>query len=94
MIKLVDSNKFYLQGTQKRFLHLASVHYGVKEFMAFADRFTQQIYIEEVTGGTSPQLITDDALFRGLHDFLLAKGLLAITPLLSDQEWLRNIPEH
>lgn len=92
-MKLINSNRFYLAGTSTRFLHLATVHNGVREFMCFVDRFSRQVYIEEITGGQL-EFINDDSLAQGISDFLTDKNLLDMTkPLLSDDEWLRYNPK-
>jgi hypothetical protein len=88
---LKDSNRFYLPGTRKRFLHLASVNYGLREYVCFADRLTIDIYIEEITGGCSPQLVEDDKLVEAIEEFLKGKGILDMNrPLIPDQEWYRR----
>lgn len=92
-MKLVNSNRFYLAGTNKRFLHLATVHNGVREYMCFADRSTRRIYIEEITGGNL-QFVDDDMLVHDISNFLKEKKILDISkPLFSDNEWLRYNPK-
>lgn len=91
-MKLTDTNRYYLQtpATPKRWLHLATVHDSVREFICFADRLTNQIYIEEITGGHL-EMIEDDKLAEGLHEFLVYHRVLNMNrPLISDDEWLRN----
>ena len=89
-MKLINTNRFYLEGTQNQFLHLATVHHGVQEYMCFAQRATQQIYIEEITGG-SLQFIDDDSLVEGITRFLEDRKVLDMhKPLMSDDEWLRH----
>lgn len=87
-MKLADSNRFYLNGTGERFLHLATVHEQLREYMCFMDLFTQKVYIEEITGG-SLQFIEDESLAEELHAFLVDKGVLGVSrPTLPDDEWL------
>lgn len=90
-MKLIDTNRTYLpvQGASKRWLHLATVHDGVREFMCFADRVSNQIYIEEITGGHLSR-IEDDSLAEALADYLRDKGILDVNkPTLADSEWLK-----
>jgi len=86
---LKDTNRFFLAGTQNRFLHLATVQRNLREYMCFSDRQTNKTYIEEVTGG-SLNFIKDDSLALGLQQFLEDKGVLSIgKPTLPDSDWLR-----
>jgi hypothetical protein len=89
-MKLISTNRYYLPNTNNRFLHLASIHYGVREFICFKDTFEEKMYIEEITGGHL-QFIDDDALAEGLSDFLRDNGVLNIDkPTLPDKHWLWN----
>lgn len=90
--KLADTNRFYLKGTNNQWLHLATVHYGLREFMAFVNvNEPAHAYIEEVTGGRGPDRIEDDALAEALYQFLLERRVLLIDkPTLPDDEWLRR----
>jgi len=91
-MKLVDSNRFYLPGTNNRYLHLATLHNGIREYMCFAEVGAQKIYIEEITGG-SLQFIEDEALAGALHEFLREAGVLDINkPLLPDKVWQKLKP--
>lgn len=86
---LADTNRFHLKGTKKRFIHLATVHRALQEYMCFVDVWTGKTYIEKITGGQL-EFIGDDSLARGLHDFLVDKGVLDIgKPTLPDVDWLR-----
>ena len=68
-------------------MHLATIQRNLREYMCFANVTTQQIYIEEITGGQL-QFIEDDGLAGAIHDFLTDRGILRIDrPLLSDQDW-------
>lgn len=85
--KLTDTNRFALKGTNGRFVHLATIHRGVREFMCFADKTTAQIYIEEISGGQLV-FIADDSLAQGLSDFLNEAGVLNLTkPIIPDSQW-------
>lgn len=89
-MQLADTNRFFLEGTNKQFLHIATVLEGVREYMCFANVNTNEVYIEEVTGGHL-EFIEDDALATALHDFLVdRKVLLMDKPLLADNDWLRR----
>lgn len=86
-MKVVNSNRFYLKGTQSRFLHLATVENGSREFMCFQDLLTQNTYIEEITGGTL-QFIQDDSLAFELAKFLEYSKITTISkPTLPDSVW-------
>ena len=71
---LAQTNRFYLQGTNNRFVHMATIHYGVREFIFLMDILTSKTYIEEITGGSLIQ-IEDDELWQGLANFLEDKGV-------------------
>lgn len=68
-IKIADKNKYPLPKTNGRFIHIATMHYGLREFIYFVDKATQQSYIEEITGGTL-QIIEDDNLWNDLAQTL------------------------
>lgn len=90
-MKVANSNRFYLQGTGNRWLHLATVLEGCREYIAMADKQTGKIYIEECTGGAGPFFVDDDVLAESLMRFLEERGLLDMSrPLLSDNQWLRK----
>lgn len=91
-MKLINTERFYLETPQdpKTWLHLASIHHNIREFMCFANTRSGQVYIEEITGGHL-ELIEDDVLFQELHGFLCMHGVLDMTrPLFSDFKWLRG----
>jgi hypothetical protein len=89
-MKLLNTNRFVLKG-QTRFIHLASIEHGAREFMCFADNQTSKIYIEEVTGGGGPFFVEDDSLAQELNDFLVFNRVLDMSkPLLPDEGWLRG----
>ena len=72
---LVDSNLYDLPNCKGRFVHLASVNDGLKEYVAFVDRITSRCYIEDITGGTLV-FIEDDNVAEDLAAFLSEKKLL------------------
>lgn len=87
-MKLINTNRFYLQGTPA--LHLATVTKGVREYVCFA--LNGKIYIEEISGGHL-EFIEDDQLAEDLHNFLTEKRVLDATkPLLPDYLWLKGKP--
>jgi hypothetical protein len=86
-MKLVDSNRFYLPNTHGQYLHLATLQRNLREYVCFVNVQTQQVYIEEITGG-SLQFIEDDKLAEAIHNFLVDVGVLRMDrPLLPDKEW-------
>ena len=87
---LANNNRFDLPGTDGRFLHLATIHKSVREFMCFADKHYGKIYIEEITGGNL-SFIKDDSLVESITEFLRERGVLDIgKPTLPDEQWLRR----
>jgi hypothetical protein len=92
-MQLIDTNKYYLNGTRERFLHLSTVHMGLREFMCFQDISDGKIYIEEMVGGKL-LFVEDDSLASALEWFLTEKGILsADTPGMPDHLW-RQDPKH
>ena len=96
MAKIINSNReflktFDLQGReQKRFLHLATIHEGVREFVCLADTITTQLYINEVIGSQF-ETIEDESLFESLRNLLFEADILNMSkPLLSDEDWFRR----
>jgi hypothetical protein len=73
-IKIADRNRYPLPNTKGQFTHLATIHYGIREFIYFVDRVTQKSYIEEITGGTL-RAIDDDNLWNDLAQSLKENGL-------------------
>tara|TARA_R110002020_G_scaffold268819_3_gene484061 strand:+ start:16950 stop:17204 length:255 start_codon:yes stop_codon:yes gene_type:complete len=67
--KLADTNRYYLPNTKGQFTHLATVHYGVREFIYFADNIKMQSWVEEITGGGLRE-IEDDELWNTICAFL------------------------
>lgn len=79
---LANSSIFDLPGSNGRFVHLASIHYGAREFMGFVDRTSSKAYIEEVTGGHL-EVVTDDNLWTEIADYLNERQLMDPRRLLS-----------
>ena len=38
MFKIINSNRFYLKGTNGKYIHLATVTENLREFMCFVDK--------------------------------------------------------
>ena len=74
-LRLVDSNTYPLSGTNERFVHLATVTGGLRDFMCFIDERAQKVYIEEITGG-SLEFINDELLVEDIAHFLNEHNLL------------------
>lgn len=77
--RFLDTNLFFLPGAGTRFVHIASIEYGVREFMLFVDSLTEKMYLEEITGGHLEQ-ITDNQLLDDLEKFVTAANLLRPRP--------------
>lgn len=75
--KILNRKQYSLAGTNDRFIHLATIAYGVQEFMFFLDRAIGQTHIEEITGGSLTK-IDDDKLWAALGNFLQESGLTQI----------------
>jgi hypothetical protein len=73
-MKLLNTNRYYLKGTSNRFIHIATIANGVREFVAFFDSIGKQLFIEEISGG-SLEFISDDSLAKELSDFLFYKEI-------------------
>lgn len=71
MIKLLNSNRYELPGTNGRWIHLASLqdNFSLKEYICFIDRTTNKCYIEEIDF-QGLHLIDDDNLINDLKQFL------------------------
>lgn len=50
-MRILDGNRYYLPGTNKRFMHIATVTHMSREYMFFRDEQTLSAYLEEITGG-------------------------------------------
>ncbi len=74
MFRLASKEMFDLPGTNGRFVHLASIHKSVREYMLFVDTQTDRCYIEEVSGGHL-EFIEDDALAVDLAKFCESRSL-------------------
>ncbi len=76
-MKILNSDRFSLPGTNGRFTHLATVQDGLHEFLCMYDLLEHKCYIEEVIGG---QLcfIEDDNVAKDIADFLCEKNITNI----------------
>lgn len=72
--KLSSTNVYELPGTNARFIHIATVHNSLKEYICFIDTNTNQCYIEDITGG-SLKFIEDDNLAHDIAMFLQHHGV-------------------
>lgn len=101
-MKVKDSNLF-LMPENPHMLHLASIEYGLREFVCMVDRNTTKTYIEEVSLQSADnkgdvwcnlQFIEDDNLAYDLAMFCQEKGvtdMLAVANKLLAQgkgEWI------
>jgi hypothetical protein len=75
--KLIDTNRYYLEGTQQRFIHVASIGLGLREFMLMLDTHTQKAYCEEITSGRLIQ-IEEDNLLEDIIEFVREHKLLQV----------------
>lgn len=69
-MKLLNTNRFELAGTNGRFVHLATVIDGLHEYMCMFDLKENKCYIEELVMGDLT-FIADDKLVRELAAFLV-----------------------
>lgn len=72
--KLGTTNVFELPGTAGRFIHIATVHNSMKEYICFIDTIENRCYIEDITGG-SLKFIEDDNLAFDIAKFLEDIGI-------------------
>lgn len=94
-MKIINSNRFFLNvpAQPNQWLHLATVQHGLREYMCFQDKLTEEVYIEEVTGGLLEK-IEDDSLAQDLENFLAYNNILNINrPILADKDWLYRQPK-
>lgn len=77
-MKLVNTNRFPLPGTNERFVHIATVTDSMREFVCMFDSHEKKLYVEEVTGG-SLEYIDDDSLAQELADFLFHHKVTDLT---------------
>ena len=72
--RFTDLNPFPLPGTNGKFIHLATIQYGLREFIYFTQKDTHLTWIEEITGGKLIE-ITDDNLWNDLAMFVTEKNV-------------------
>lgn len=86
-LRLINSERFFLPGTQNRFMHFGTAHSGVREFMCFIDTVDKKVYIEEITGGHL-EFINDDKLAEELAAFFTYHKLMNMDrPVVPDKTW-------
>jgi len=76
-VKIIDSNIKPLPGTNGRFVHLGTIHNGLREFICMVDKVTEQCYIEEITGGHL-SFIEDDSLALALAKFCEEQNIISM----------------
>ncbi len=76
-MKLSDTSRYYLNGTNKRFLHLATVLDNIREYICIYDLVEQKCYIEQVIG-TQLTFIEDDKVAEEIARFLSDKHVTDI----------------
>ena len=86
--ELIDSQKYALQGTKGRFLHMATVRGGLREFVLLQDQALGDIYLNEVTAG-GVEMIEDDELVEAVYAFLNEQGI-TVYELDEDKEAEKN----
>jgi hypothetical protein len=101
--KLTDTNIFVLPGNP-HMIHIATIAYGFREFVAMLDSRTQKFYIEEVVLTTKDFAKDVWANFKFIDDDLLASELAAfcnekkvqdmkrIQETILDQQSTRAVP--
>lgn len=77
MIKLINTNRYELKGTNGRWIHLATMHDGLHEYVCIVDKLTNKCYIEEIDFHGLHQ-IDDDNLINDLKQFLDDNKILDI----------------
>lgn len=76
-IQVLNSERFFLKGTGKSYVHVATLGKGLKEYMVLLDTRVGTTYIEEITGG-SLKAIEEDEEWNELVQF--AKEHSMMTP--------------
>jgi hypothetical protein len=96
--KLKDSNLFLLPGNP-HMLHIATISYGLREFIFMLDHTTQDMYIEEVVLETTDfqgdvwanmKFIDDDEL---AHDLAKYAEDLKLTDMKRIQNYLHELKD-
>lgn len=98
--KLKDTNLFLLPGNS-HMLHIASIEYGLREFVLMLDRKTSITYIEEVVLESNDlsnkvwanfKQIEDDNLWNDLAEFVSEKKLVdmkKISEVILDEQKIK-----
>lgn len=62
MLKIISTEQFEMEGTNKRFIHTATVHdtQTLREYIYFYDTITHKKYVEEITGGKLQEIPSND----------------------------------
>ena len=75
--KLLDRTQYFLQvkGAERRFLHMATVVSGLREYVLLMDTVTKMVYLNDITGGRLAEIENDDE-FKEVYAFLYDKGIV------------------
>lgn len=74
--QLISSKQYWLPGNNngERWLHVATIGKGIREYMFFVDAQRGVSYVEEITGGNLIQ-ISDDNLWNDITSYIQSLGL-------------------
>ena len=73
-----DIRQLTIGNSSVKWLHLATIHHSVREYMCFLEVASNNCYVEEVTGGQLRR-IDDEELANDLAKFCDEYGLTSIT---------------
>ena len=77
-MKITNTDRYYLKGTNNRFLHLATVIDRLHEYIAFIDLQTNKCYIEELTVN-GLLFIEDDDIAEDVNHLLIEHQVTDLT---------------
>lgn len=73
-LRILSSKQFPLPNTKERFIHLATITDGIREFIFFKDKIAMTTYIEEITGGNLSQ-VKEEELWTELTELIKLNNL-------------------
>lgn len=78
--KIISSDicELTMGNSSVKWLHLGTIHHGVREYMCFLEVAGNDCYIEEITGGHLAR-IDDDQLANDLAKFCDERGITSMT---------------
>lgn len=78
-MKLVDTQRYHLMvhGQETRFLHIASMQEGVKEYVLLLDRKTKKMHLNRITVHGVEEIV-DDKEFEDVSSFVEQRKLNVI----------------